>query len=93
MTKPPAHRLVRRLKFTLIALIALVFLAGWLRHEGWLPESWQRVVSFDDILKFGIILGIAGSGLVSVVGLSLAAKEKYREEKRMRDSNKRPGPS
>ena len=92
MTKPPSHLLVRRLKLTLIALIVVVFLVGWLRYQGWLPESWQRLVSFDDILKFGIILGIAGSGLVSVVGLSIAAKEKYREEKRIRES-KRHGQS
>ena len=92
MTKPPTHRLVRRLKLTLIALIVVLFIAGWLRYQGWLPESWQRLVSFDDILKFGIILGIAGSGLVSVVGLSIAAKEKYREEKRIRES-KRHGQS
>ncbi len=92
MTKPPSHLLVRRLKLTLIALIVVVFLVGWLRHEAWLPESWQRLVSFDDILKFGIILGIAGSGLVSVVGLSIAAMEKHREEKRIRES-KRPGQS
>lgn len=93
MTKPRAHRLVRRLKLILMALIALVFLAGWLRYEGWLPESWQRLVSFDDILKFGIILGIAGSGLVSVVGLSIAGMEKHREERRARDRDQGPGQS
>ena len=93
MTKPPAHRLVRRLKLILIVLIVVVFLMGWLRYQGWLPESWQRVVSFDDILKFGIILGIVGSGLVSVVGLSITAKEKYREAKRARGTDKRPGQS
>ncbi len=93
MTKPPAHRLVRRLKLTLIALIVVLFIAGWLRYQGWLPESWQRLVSFDDILKFGIILGIAGSGLVTVVALSIAAKEKYREAKRARGTDKRPGQS
>ncbi len=92
MTKPPVHPLVRRLKLILIALIVVFFLVGWLRYQGWLPESWQRLVSFDDILKVGIIFGIAGSGLVSVVGLSIAAKEKYREEKRIRES-KRPGQS
>ncbi|MCZ6755471.1 MAG: hypothetical protein O7E49_09185 [Gemmatimonadetes bacterium] len=93
MTKPPAPRLVRRLKLILISLIAVVFLVGWLRYQGWLPESWQRLVSFDDILKFGIIFGIVGSGLVSVTGLSIAAMEKQREEKRARASDQRPGQS
>ena len=93
MTNSSAHRLVRRLKRTLIALIAVVFLVGWLRHEGWLPESWQRLFSFDDVLKFGIIFGIVGSGFVSVVGLSITAREKYREAKRARGHEKRPGQS
>ena len=92
MTKPPSHLLVRRLKLILIALIAVFFLVGWLRYQGWLPESWQRLVSFDDILKFGIISGIVGSGIVSVTGLSIAAMEKHREEKRIRESKRHGQP-
>ena len=88
---PFSHRLVRRLQIALVALIAVFLLAGWFRHEGWLPESWQRLISFDDILKFGIILGMVGSTLVTVAALSIAIKKKHREGRRTRGHEKRPG--
>ena len=88
---PFTHRLVRRLELVLIALIAVIALVGWLRHEGRLPESWQRFFSFDDVLKFGIILGMIGSALVTAVALSIGIKQKHRESRQARGRGKRPG--
>ena len=79
LTNSFAHRLVRRMKTALIALIAVVLLVGWLSHEGWLPESGRRLITFDEALKIGIILGMLGSALTTVVAASIAIRQKQRE--------------
>lgn len=74
---PFSHRYTRRATTGALSAVALIWIVGYLAIEGWiaLPDDYDAVLTWDDLLFASVVVLIAASGISFAVAAWLRIRQ------------------